>query len=249
MREKISISIDKNLIKKINQIIDRKYIKNRSQAFEVLLKKALGEEQITSAIILGGGSNSKALFRKVAGKTLVEHQIEKIKQLGIKNIFIAAYENRNKIFDLIGGNNDLGLRVSFLKEERPLGTAGAVKLAEKYINSTFLVLCGDVFFDFDLNEIIRFHKEKNALATIALTVVEKRISNDNIELSGNFIKSFIYASRTKSFLTNAGIYVFEPEIFKILPQKGFLETDVFPKLIKNNKIIGFVFSGKWQHMR
>lgn len=250
MREKVSISVDKNLVKKVDQTIDGVYIKNRSQAFEFLLRKVFVDEQVISAVLLIGGSKTKTLFRKIGNKTLIEHQIEKMKQIGVKNIFVPADETtRNKIFDLVGDGSDFGLRITFLKEKHPLGTAGATKLAQKHINSTFIVLCGDVFFDFDIKEMIRFHKEKGVIATIALTTVEKRISTDNIELKGDLVKSFVYASRSKSFLTNAGIYVFEPEIFELLPRKGSLEMDVFPKLAKDNKIVAFNFSGKWRHIR
>ena len=248
MREKVSLSLDRGVTKEVDKLIDNVYVKNRSQAFELLLKKSLLNKKVDSAVILIGGPKDKAPFHKVYGKLLLEYQLEKLKSVDIKNIFIAAGNHTTKLFSVVGDGSGSGVKITFLKEKKPLGTAGALKLSEQYLNSTFITICGDIFFDFELEKLLEFHKNKDAIATIALTTVEKKISTDDIKLNGDSIKSFIYASRSKSFLTNAGIYVFEPKIFSYLPEKGSLEKDVFPVLAKENKLVAFNFSGGWKHI-
>lgn len=252
IKKRISMTLDKDLLKKVDEMIDDKYIRNRSQAFEVILMDRFLKEKIRKAVILAGGLRLKTNFiplKKIHGKPLISHQIENLKNEGINEIYIAAYPITSKIFETVGDGSSFGLKINFLEERKPLGTAGATKLAGGYVDSNFVLIYGDVYFDFSLNKMLDFHKERGALATTGITIVDKKFSTDNIQLEGNKIKYFKYAPKLKTFITNIGIYVFSPEIFDYIPDEGSLEEIVLPKLAEENKLFGYPVTGNWKHIK
>lgn len=252
IKRRVSITLEGDLLKKVDEMIDKKYIRNRSQAFEIILREKFLKEKIRKAVILAGGLRLKKNpipLKKINGKPLILHQIESLKNEGIDEIYIAAYPITSKIFETIGDGSSFGLKINFLEEKKPLGTAGATKLVKKYVDSNFILLYGDVYFDFSLNQMLNFHVEKKALATTGITIVDKKFSTDNIQLEGNRIKYFKYIPKLKTFITNIGIYVFDPEIFKYFPDEGSLEEDVLPRLAEENKLFGYTLTGNWKHVK
>jgi len=148
-----------------------------------------------------------------------------------------------------------GLRITYSRDppEKPLGTGGPIKKAEKLLgnDSSFLVLNGDIFADVNYREIFKMHEEKNATATIALHKVKDPSRYGVAELAkGNRIKRFIEKpprEKAPTNLINAGVYVLNPEIFKYIPKgrKVSLEREVFPKLSEEGKLYGYVFDSLW----
>lgn len=256
MKEKISVSIEKKLVNKIDNLIGKKNIQNRSQALELLVREALQKEEVKKAVILTGGE-IKNLKRnkgfkpvtKINDKTLIENTIEMLAKIGIEEILILAEPITDKIFSLLGDGSQYDVKITYIKENGHRGTGGALKLAEKYINNTFITLYGDEYFDFDLKKLLNFHKNHQGLATILITTVKLERSKDKIELEGDKVINFEYLPKgVSSHYMNAGICIFEPRIFNFLPKKGSLEKDVFPKLAKKEELYGFNFTGKWKHI-
>ncbi|MBL7147631.1 MAG: hypothetical protein ISS82_02290 [Nanoarchaeota archaeon] len=234
MQEKISISINKNLINKIQELKKNKNIKSKSQAFEFVLDSYFKEQKVENAIILAG---------KKFDKNFILNNINILKLSGVNNFYMAAGPNINELKKTIKEKN-----IKYLKEDDDLcGTAGAIKLAKNDIKSSFFVIFSNIFFNFDLKKMVKFHKEKNSFATIGLTPVELKDSIEHIELEGNNIISFNFKKKFKSRIISAGIYLFEPQIFSYLPKKGYLEDLVFPKLAKENKLLAYVFSKDWKY--
>lgn len=122
-------------------------------------------------------------------------------------------------------------------EPEPLGTAGAVKYAEKYLDDTFFVLNGDVFTTVDLTAMLRFHKESRAKITIAVTPAEDPTRFGVIETDNQHrIKRFIEKPRRDQVTTNninAGIYILEKDVLAHIPsgKRVMFEHDVFPALL------------------
>ncbi|MBU5678849.1 MAG: hypothetical protein KQA36_03085 [Candidatus Aenigmarchaeota archaeon] len=249
MKKKISITIEDRFLKYIDSLIDNSKIKNRSQAIESIVKNFLEVEK--KAIILAGGSESVLRYKntykplmKIEGKEIIKNTVEILSKYGVKEVMIAT-PIANKIIPLF---NDMQ-QVNFIYiDDNCSGTAGAVKLCEKYINSDFFVVASDIYFDFDLNKMMMFHKSHGGLVTIATTTTRLNESKDQIEFEGNRVIKFDYGSRERTFSINAGIYAMSPKIFEIIPKKGSLEKDVFPKLTSEGKIYAYNFSGKWIHI-
>ncbi|MBL7054999.1 NTP transferase domain-containing protein [Candidatus Woesearchaeota archaeon] len=258
MKERITITLDDELINQIDRRIDGTVIKNRSQQIERLLTKALGADIPGKAVLLVGGKGTrlrpltyklpKALL-DVQGKTLVEHLLDLFKKYGIRDIILCVGHMRDKIKEYLGDGSKFGVNINYIEEENPLGTAGPLKLAKKYLNSSFIASNGDELKDINIPRMFRLHKRKNALATIALTSVSDPTQYGVARLDGTRILEFIEKPKLKeapSNLINAGFYILEPEVIDLIPD-GFsmLEKDVFPQLAKKGRLRGFLFHGQW----
>ena len=131
------------------------------------------------------------------------------------------------------------LIIEFSREEKPLGTGGAIKNAENYIKSSpFLIVNGDSFCRINLKEFVDFHFKKEALISIAVT--NKDVCDDygtiNIDDSHRIIEFNEKIKGYKNRLINAGFYLLQREAFSLMPEKNnfSIERDFFPQIIKKN---------------
>ena len=210
------------------------------------------------AIILVGGEglrlrpltcNLPKPMVPVVNRPFLEHMVEHLKKHHIDQIILAICYLPDRIQSHFGDGSSFGVKLSYAVEQTPLGTGGAVKNSERFLNDTFLVFNGDIFSDLDLTDMVKFHRAHKAKATIALTPVEDPTAYGVVELdSQNRVKGFIEKpSRDKvtSNLINAGIYVMEPEMLELIPTgvHSMLERGLFPDLVKR----GIPFYGYRSH--
>jgi mannose-1-phosphate guanylyltransferase len=145
------------------------------------------------------------------------------------------------------------LGILYSREQRPMGTGGAIKKAEDFLaKEPFLMLNGDILTDLDFRRLFKFHKEKGGLATISLIEVEDPSRYGAVELdSESRILRFVEKpdpGRAPSNLINAGIYVLEPEILNYIPEgkKVSIEKEVFPILADNKQLYGYQGINFWK---
>lgn len=256
MKERITITLDRNLISQIDKRIDGMDIKNRSQEIELLLAEALGTNIPGKAVLLVGGRGTrlkpltdkipKALL-EVQGKAVTEHLLDLFKKYGIRNVILCVGYLKDSIREHFGDGSGFGMSISYVEENEPLGTAGPLKLAKKHLKDSFIVSNGDELKNINIARMFRLHKRKNALATIALTTVDEPSHYGVARLDGSRIIEFVEKpSNPPSNLINAGFYIIEPEVIDMIPQGlAMLEKDVFPQLAKLGRLRGFPFAGQW----
>ncbi|MFH1849816.1 MAG: nucleotidyltransferase family protein [archaeon] len=258
MKERVTLTLDSGILSQVDGKVDGYKIKNRSHAIELMILKALGVHVPKRAIILAGGKGTrlrpityeipKALI-PVHGRTLTEHLFDLFKKFEVREIILSVGYLRNKIMDHFGDGSKFGVSISYVEEEDELGTAGPLRLAKHLLTETFLVSNGDELKKVNIEAMYALHKEKNALATIALTTVNNPSLYGVAKLSGSNILEFVEkpkADEAPSNLINSGLYILEPQVIDLIP-KGFamLEKDVFPKLADTGRLIGYPFSGQW----
>jgi len=257
-RDRLTITLSKSLLSKIDDFIDGTKIRNRSHAIEYLIKKSL-VPKVTQAVILSGGKGlnmrpftfemPKGLF-PVGGKPILERMIELLRQSEIRDIIFSIGHLGEKIREHFGDGSKFGVKITYVMEEKEAGTAGALVLAKRYLKSdNFLVTHGDILIDLDVLDFISFHKEQGTIATIALTSVVDPSSFGEVVLNGTKIVRFIEKpekGRQTSQLISSGFYIFNKDIFSYLPKDmpSFIE-DIFPKLIEAKELSGFPFAGRW----
>src|SRR3990170_3559005 len=215
------------------------------------------------ALILAGGlgtrlrplscTRPKTLF-PIVNKPLLQWIFERLAKNNVEEAILAV--NRQTEFYIKQQRiPKCGLSVKYSVDppKMPLGTAGPIKKAERLIGHSepFLVLNGDVFADLSYKEILENHRERNALATIALCEVEDPSRYGVAEIAENSrIKRFIEKPSKEAAptnLINAGVYVLSPKVFQYIP-KGkavSMEREVFPKLAEKGELYGHVFHGLW----
>src|SRR3989344_4477008 len=202
MKERITITLEQDLLLDVDTYVGKDYIKNRSHAIEVLLKKALGKRCPRKAVILCGGKGTRLRpitneipkpLIPVHGKALIEHLIDLFKKYDVKEIFLSVGYKKEKIMEYFGNGDRFGVKISYIdeSEESPLGTAGPLKRAKHLLNETFIVTNGDELKDINLEEMFNIHKSNKAKITIALTTVPDPSNYGVAELSGSRILRFI----------------------------------------------------------
>ena len=259
-REKLTVTIKKDLFKKIDAIIDGRKIRNRSHAAEYLIEEGLGINKITKAIILVGGEGTrlrpftlelpKAML-PIHDKPMVLHVIEQLKSHGVTDIVLAIGYKGEKIKEYFGDGHQFGVNISYVSEDTPLGTAGPLRLAKKYLNKSFFIVWGDILSHLDLTDFMHFHKEHGGLATVALTTVADPSRYGVAMLNGDKIIGFVEKPKKEqapSNLINSGMAIMEPEVIeKYIPKQGksMVEYDIYPKLAQEGKLCGYSFQGQW----
>ena len=174
----------------------------------------------------------------IGGVPLIQQTLAWLKNYSISEIAINLYHLGNKIKDFLGNGSRFGMKVFYSTEETLLGTAGGVKRMEHLFSDTFVVVYGDTLTDFDLGAMIRFHKAKNSLATIAILGVLNPWDVGIVEMNEegrilNFAEKPPRGSETSN-LGSGGVYVLEKAIFKYIPAEGSSDFayDIFPKLVE-----------------
>ncbi|MCX6710362.1 MAG: nucleotidyltransferase family protein [Candidatus Woesearchaeota archaeon] len=258
MKERVTFTIDSEILKQIDSTIDGSMIKNRSHAAEILIAKALGNNAPKTAVILAGGKGKR--FGPITSeipkpmiplhdKPLLYHAICLFRKFGIKNIIISVGYKADKIKEFFGNGRNFGVSITYVEESEPLGTAGALRLATPYIEGSFIVCNADDLMDINLAEMYSFHKSHSSIATIALTTIDDPSNYGVALMNGDKITAFVEKPKREdapSKLISAGLYILERPVLDMIP-KGFsmLENDVFPKLAGSSRLIGYSFSGMW----
>jgi len=220
------------------------------------------KDGVKTAFILAGGRGlrlrplteklPKPLLR-VQGKPMLEHVIDLMKKYGITELIISIGYLGDKIKEYFGDGSKFGVTIRYVEEDPnfPLGTAGPLKLAKKWLTKTFVMTNADELKNIDLEDMYRYHKEHKAMATIALTTVEDPSNYGVAKMLGSKIVEFVEKPKkgeAPSNLINAGLYILEPELIKYVPaEKGDvkIEIQVFPVIAKMGKLFGYRFSGQW----
>ena len=259
-REKLTVTVKRDLIKKIDAIVDGRKIRNRSHATEYLIEAGLGINKVKKAIVLVGGEGTrlrpftyelpKALL-PIHGKPMVQHVLELLKTHGVTEIYLAIGYKGEQIKEYFGDGAKFGLNIKYVAEKTPLGTAGPLRLAKKYLDETFFIVWGDILSHIDLTDFIHFHKNNEGLATVALTDVDDPSRFGVAEMKGSRVTRFVEKpskDEAPSNLINAGMAIIEPEVIeKYIPGSGkaMIEYDVYPRLAVEGKLYGYPFSGQW----
>lgn len=183
---------------------------------------------------------------EVAGKPIIAWQIEWLKKHGIKDLVILVGYKRNMIIDEIGSGGKYGVRVSYVVEEEPLGTGGALKNAEHILGGEdyFVLINGDIITNLNPLDLIDIlERRRNAVASIAVVPLRSPFGVVKVD-NTNMVISFVEKPVIPDYMINAGVYAMKPEIFSYLPEKGDIERTCFPKLASEGRLVAKVYSGE-----
>jgi mannose-1-phosphate guanylyltransferase len=212
-------------------------------------------------VILAGGfgtrlrplscTRPKLLF-PIGNKPLLDWTFKNLVESNVKEVILAV-NYMAEAFIHRYGNTAYRMKLHYSRETVPLGTGGPLKKAEDTIgrDEPFLALNGDIFTTINYAEIVKRHKENDAIASIMLYKVEDPSRYGTVELTKNYrVIRFVEKppkGKAPSNLVNAGIYVLEPEIFDYIPEgkRVSIEREIFPKLAAKKKLYAYDFDGLW----
>ncbi len=200
------------------------------------------------ALILAGGLGTRLRpltntrpkhLLPIANRPHIEHVFDLLQRHGVDEVVLLTSYLADAFETTVGNAATRGLTVHVTHEGEPLGTAGALKNAEGFASDgTFLVFNGDVLMDVDLGEVLEFHRDRGAEATIVLTPVDDPSAYGVVPTEpGGRVRGFIEKpprDEAPTNLINAGIYVLEPSVLERIPRGEVwsAERQLFPGLVE-----------------
>jgi len=198
------------------------------------------------AVLLVGGLGTRLrlavpslpkVLASVGDRPFLELLVRQLVGQGVRQLVMCTGYLAEQIEDVFQDGSDFGVTIEYSKETIPLGTAGALKLAQHYLQheSEFLVLNGDSFLEIDFNEVIGFHRKHRCLATIAVAPVENASRYGTVQMGvEDRVLGFTEKTGQKEpGIINAGVYVFDNAVLAQIPEGPVsLERDIFPRLLQ-----------------
>jgi NDP-sugar pyrophosphorylase family protein len=207
------------------------------------------------AVILAGGKGTRLLpyttvipkpLMPVGDRPILELIIRQLKHYGFSQVTMAVGHLAELIEAYFGDGNKYGIKIDYSREDEPLGTIGSLSLIDT-LDTTFLVMNGDVLTNLDYLKLVDFHKKNHAEATIAAYNKEVKVDLGILEMDENFKLKQYVEKPTLKYDVSMGIYMFEPEILSFIEPNEYLDfPDLILTLIKaNRKVLAFPFDGYW----
>jgi mannose-1-phosphate guanylyltransferase len=202
------------------------------------------------ALILAGGKGTRLRpltvytpkpIVPICNRPFLLYQIDTLRRAGVTDITLSLSYQPEKIEQQLGDGSNFGVKLKYMVEPQPMGTAGAYKFAEELIREPTVVFNGDILTDLDLKTVIRQHKERKAVATIVLTPVEDASAYGVVETEDDgHVRRFLEkpkAEETTCKNINAGTYVLEPQVLDLIPlgENHSFEYGLFPKLLEQSE--------------
>ncbi len=210
------------------------------------------------AVVLAGGKGSRlAPYTHILPKPLMpisdmpilEVILHQLKAAGIDDVVLTVGHLSELLRAFFGDGSQFGINITYSYEACPLGTAGPIALVDG-LHETFVVTNGDVLTTLDLRELLQFHRQQGAVATIAAHHRQSKIDLGVIQKDGDCrIKGYI-EKPVYDFLVSMGIYVFEPIVLPYIVREEYLD---FPDLVKKllvagERVVAYQFDGYWEDL-
>lgn len=198
------------------------------------------------AVIMAGGKGTRLAsvlkdlpkpMAPLAGKPLLEHQIENLKENGITELLLVIGHLGEVIKEHFGDGSRMGVSITYFEEREPLGTAGALAYLRDELDRDFILLFGDVYLDINFRKLVSYHETKGGAATLYVHPNSHPYDSDLAVTDGeNRITGWKYKNeeRTEDYrnLVNAGVYVLSPDILADIPVGA--RTDLEKQVIAPN---------------
>lgn len=210
---------------------------------------------LKKAVILAGGKGTRLKsisetlpkpMMPVAGKPLLEYQIELCKKYGLEEVVLIVNHLKESIIDYFGNGENWGIKISYFEEPEPLGTVGGVKEIEEQLTEDFLVLYGDVIMEMDLQRLYDFHKTKNSDVSLVVHPNDHPYDSDLVEVDAENRVTHIHSKplnpdKIYHNLVNAAAYVFSPKLLNHLEKgkKADFGKDIFPKILDKLDVFAY----------
>ncbi|MCK4662457.1 MAG: NTP transferase domain-containing protein [Bacteroidales bacterium] len=195
------------------------------------------------AIILAGGLGIRLRpftqvipkpLLPIGEKSILEIQIEQLKRFGFDEIFLATNYKSDYIENFFGDGHKYGVKIKISKEKKPLGTVGPITLLKELLNEPFLVMNGDILTLLNIKDFFNFSINVDTDMTVGIKEILAPFQFGNIFYNGNYVTGIDEKPKIKTKIL-AGIYIFKPSIFNIIPYNEYFGMDdLIHKMLKEN---------------
>lgn len=179
--------------------------------------------------------NTPKPMLKVGNKPILQTIVEKFSQYGFVNIIMCVNYKSNIIQDFFGDGSRFGVNISYIQEEKRMGTAGALSLVRKKLNEPFFVMNGDLLTNINFEHMMDYHLQNNSIATMGVREYDFQVPYGVVNVDGIDIKS-IEEKPVQSFFVSGGVYVLSPNVLEYIPNDEFFDMPtLFEKVISDDK--------------
>lgn len=212
------------------------------------------DELNISAVVMAGGFGRRLSpltntmpkpMLPVAGRPIIDRIIEQLRETGIRQITVSTHFQAEKITEYFGDGKQFGVDLSYLREDHPLGTAGALGLMN-HSNEPVLVVNGDILTGLDFGAMVAFHKEHKADLTVAVRQYDFEVPYGVVECEGWSVQG-ISEKPKFNVLINAGVYILSPSAQQCVPKDQYCEmTDLIQLMIdQGGSVVTFPIIEYW----
>lgn len=207
------------------------------------------------ALIMAGGKGERLKpltettpkpLLKVGDMPIIEHNINRLNTFGIDDVWVSVRYLGQQIIDYLKDGALKGMRIKYIWEDLPLGTAGALGLIEGLMHDTILMMNSDLLTNIDYEAMYIYMEEQQADFVVACIPYQVNVPYAVMETENHIVKSF-KEKPTYTHYSNAGIYLMKRNVLNHVPKnKSFNATDLMETLIKNDKkVVAFPLVGYW----
>jgi mannose-1-phosphate guanylyltransferase len=215
------------------------------------------------AIVLVGGEGTRLRpltygtpkpMVPIMGVPFLARTLHRLRDAGISDVILPAGYLPQAIIDYFGDGSQLGMKVTYVIEKVPLGTAGALKNVEEHVTGPFLVLNGDILTSLDLDAMIAEHRRKGGIGLIhSIRVDDPSSFGCIVSDAGGCISAFIEKPPKENAPTNvinAGTYLFEREVLDLIPggRNVSIERETFPAVIASQRLYAYITDDYWMDL-
>lgn len=215
----------------------------------------IGEIPVTAVIMAGGrGERLRPLtddcpkpLLVIGDKPIIEHNIDRLRKFGVKNVVISINYLGDMLCDYFGDGSEKEMDITYIREDKPLGTAGAIGLIDKIEDDYILVMNSDLLTNIDFADFFNDFIHANADMAVAATSYQVDIPYAVLEVDDSKQVLSLKEKPRYTYYSNAGIYLLKSELKQRIPYNEFYNiTDLMENVIDSgNKLITFPILGYW----
>lgn len=183
----------------------------------------------------------------LAETPIIEHTIKSLVSCGFHDLYLAVNYHADIIEDYCGDGSQWGVKIKYIREKKYLGTAGSLSLIRDVLIEPVLVMNGDLLTGIDYTKLMHFHLQGQYELTVGVKPYKIQVPYGIVQVAGHQV-SRLEEKPVIPFLTNAGIYVLNPEIVPVIPDNQYFDMpQLIQKIITTNGTVGaFPFHEYWQ---
>ena len=213
-----------------------------------------GEDEIAAVLMAGGfgkrlhpmTAETPKPMLELAGRPIMEHIVDQLRESGIGRLSVTTHYRSEKITDHFGNGEDFGIKINYVQEDNPLGTAGGLGGMDKP-SRPVLVMNGDILTKLNFRMFSTFHMENDAMLTVAVRPYEHTVPFGVMAIDGARVTGIEEKPKNR-WMVNAGIYILDPDVFDYIPREQHFDMpDLMQKLIDaGHKVVCFPLHEYWR---
>lgn len=207
-------------------------------------------------VIMAGGKGQRLLpltantpkpLLKIGDKPIIEYNIDQLINVGVKNITLSVNYLSDQIIDYFGNGENKGVKIDYIKEDKPLGTIGSILLKQKYYHNDVLVMNSDLLTNIDFVDFFKTYKNTNADIGVAAVSYKVKVPYGVLETNNDNTVVSIKEKPSYTYYSNAGIYLIKKEILSMIPTNTYFDiTDLMDRVINmKNKLVTYPLNCYW----